>query len=133
MKHRQNISSGTRWETLAGYSRAVRIGPNVWVAGTTAVDEQMQIAGPGDMYVQAKFIFEKIGRALEQAGATLGDVVRTRMFVTDISQQGRAAAAHAEVFGGVRPVATMVEITRLVDPGLLIEVEVDAYVASDAG
>jgi len=133
MSQRRNISSGTRWETLAGYSRAVRIGPNVWVAGTTAVDDQMQIAGPGDMYAQAKFIFEKIGRALEQAGATLGDVVRTRMFVTDINQQGRAAAAHAEVFGKVRPAATMVEITRLVEPGLLIEIEVDAYIASDGG
>lgn len=131
MSQRQNISSGTRFEAEVGYSRAVRIGPHVWVAGTTAVDENMQIIGRNDIYAQTKFIFEKIGRALQQAGATLDHVVRTRMFVTDINQQAHVGAAHAEVFASIRPVATMVEITRLVDPNLLIEIEVDAYVPSD--
>lgn len=130
---RQNISSGTRFEAEVGYSRAVRIGPHVWVAGTTAVDENMQIIGRGDVYAQARFIFEKIGRALSEAGAALDHVVRTRMFVTDISQQARAGAAHAEAFARIRPVATMVEVTRLVHPELLIEIEVDAYVPSDGG
>ena len=130
MSQRQNISSGTRYEAEVGYSRAVRIGRNVWVAGTTAIDENMTIIGKNDAYLQAKFILEKIGRALTDAGATFHDVVRTRMFVTDINLQARVGAAHAEVFSAIRPVATMVEITRLVDPKLLVEIEVDAYIAS---
>lgn len=133
MNPRRNISSGTRWESEVGYSRAVRIGPHIWVSGTTAVDEHMQIAGKDDIYVQTRFIFEKIGRALKEAGSSLKDVVRTRMFVTDINLQARVGAAHAEVFREIKPAATMVEIARLVDPRLLIEIEVDAYVASDAG
>lgn len=129
---RRNISSGTRWEAQAGYSRAVCVGPHVWVAGTTAVDEQMQIVGRQDIYVQTKFIFEKISGALAQAGASLRDVVRTRMYVTDMNLQSRVMAAHAEVFGAIRPAATLIEIARLVDPKLLIEIEVDAYKAGSA-
>jgi enamine deaminase RidA (YjgF/YER057c/UK114 family) len=125
---RRNISSGTKWEASAGYSRAVRIGPHVWVAGTTAVDETGRLVGPGDAYVQARYIFQKIERALHEAGATMADVVRTRMFVTDISKQGDVGRAHAQFFLDVKPCATMVGIPALVEAEMLVEIEVEAYV-----
>ncbi len=126
---RNNISSGTKWEASVGYSRAVRVGPHVWVAGTTAVDENGLVVGEGDPEAQAAFILQKIGKALEQAGASLNDVVRTRMFIPDLAYQDGVGRAHAAVFAGVRPAATMVVISGLVDPRLLVEIEVDAFIA----
>ena len=128
MSTRQNVSSGMKMESTVGYSRAVRVGPHVWVAGTTAVDDLQQIVGPRDAYAQARFIFQKIERALHAAGASMKDVVRTRMFVTDISQQAEVGRAHAEFFLDVKPCATMVAIPALVSPEMLVEIEVDAYV-----
>lgn len=125
---RRNISSGAKWEPLVGYSRAVRVGPHVHVAGTTAVDAAGALVGPGDGYAQTVFILQKIGRALEEAGATFSHVIRTRMFVTDISRFEEYGRAHGEVFGTIRPASTMVEVKALVDPQMLIEIEADAYV-----
>ncbi|MDT5155340.1 MAG: hypothetical protein QOI01_7073 [Mycobacterium sp.] len=122
--HRINVSSGSAFETEVGYSRAVRVGPLVVVAGTTA---------PGDdVATQARAAFRRIESALTEAGATLADVVRTRMFITDIERWRDVAAVHAEVFGRVLPVATMVEVSALISPDLHVEIEVDAYV-SDGG
>lgn len=126
---RINISSGAKWEPVVGYSRAVRVGAHVWVAGTTAVDEQSEIVGEGDAYEQARYVFQKIGRALKQAGASLDDVVRTRMFITHLAHQDAIGRAHFEAVGHVRPAATMVQISSLVDSRLLVEIEVDAYIA----
>lgn len=125
---RKNISSGAKWEPVVGYSRAVRVGPHVHVAGTTAVDATGALVGPNDAYAQTAFILQKIGRALEEAGASFSQVVRTRMFVTDISKFEEYGRAHGEVFGNIRPASTMVEVKALVDPQMLIEIEADAYV-----
>lgn len=127
---RKNISSGAKWEPIVGYSRAVRVGPHVWVAGTTAVDEQSEIVGEGDAYAQARYVFEKIGKALKAAGASLDDVVRTRMFITHLAHQDAVGRAHFEAVGHARPVATMVQISGLVDSRLLVEIEVEAYVGA---
>ncbi|MBC8100619.1 MAG: RidA family protein [Armatimonadetes bacterium] len=127
---RQNISSGTPWERTVGYSRAVRVGNHVMVSGTTASDEQGVVQGIGDVYAQSQYIFAKIERALIEAGATLGDVVRVRMFVTDIDHWEAVGKAHGEVFAAIRPASTMVEVSRLIDPAHLVEIEVDAIIGA---
>lgn len=128
MMKRINIFTGAPWESIVGYSRAVRIGNHVWVAGTTATDEQGRVVGVDDAGAQTRYALEKIRRALESAGVSLNDVVRTRMFVTDIAQWEAIGRVHGGFFGAIRPAATMVEVSALVDPAHLVEIEVDAYV-----
>jgi enamine deaminase RidA (YjgF/YER057c/UK114 family) len=125
---RKNISSGAKWEDIVGYSRAVRIGNFIEVAGTTATDGD-KIIGENDAYAQTVFIFNKIKIALEAADASMSDVIRTRMFVTDISQWEAIGKAHGEFFKTIKPAATMVEVSRLIDDRLLIEIEVSAVIA----
>jgi enamine deaminase RidA (YjgF/YER057c/UK114 family) len=129
MSERVNISSGAKWEDIVGYSRAVKVGNVIEVAGTTAVDENGSVIGPGDPYAQARFIFTKIEKALQQAGASLRDVVRTRMFVTDISRWEEIGRAHGEFFRDVKPAATMVEVKALISSDLLVEIEATAMVS----
>jgi enamine deaminase RidA (YjgF/YER057c/UK114 family) len=124
---RINISSGAIWEDIVGYSRAVRVGNIIEVSGTTAVDGE-QLIGKGDLYAQTKFILQKIEKTLTQAGASMSDVTRTRMYVTDISNWEAAGKAHAEYFSSIRPAASMVEVSRLIDADLLIEIEVTAVI-----
>lgn len=126
MKPRINISSGAKWEDIVGYSRAVRIGNVIEVAGTTAVGADGSVIGPGDPYLQTKFILSKIEKALNEAGAAMSDVIRTRMYVTDISAWEEIGRAHGEFFRAVRPAATMVEVSALISPDLLVEIEVTA-------
>lgn len=125
---RKNISSGTRWEAAVGYSRAVRVGPHVWVAGTTAVDAEGRVVGEGDAYAQAAFILRKIENALREAGAELRDVVRTRMYLVSLEDEEAVGRAHAEVFREIRPAATMIQIAGLVDARLRVEIEAEAYI-----
>ena len=129
---RQLISSGGPWEDVVGYSRAVRAGSHVFVSGTTSAEADGTIFGADDAYLQAKRCFEIIERALADAGASLGDVVRTRMFVTDISRWEEIGRAHGEFFRAVKPAATMVQVSGLLDPAMLVEIEVDAVIG-DAG
>lgn len=129
MQGRQNISSGTNWEEIVGYSRAVRVGNIVEVAGTTAVDENGQVMGLNDPYEQTRYVFAKIEKALKEAGATMKDVVRTRMFVTDIKAWEEIGKAHGEYFKEIKPAATMVEVRALIEPELLVEIEVTAILS----
>lgn len=123
---RYNYSSGAPWEEIVGYSRAVKVGNTIEVTGTVALNEHNQVVGVNDPYQQTKFILEKIAAVLEQAGATMKDVVRTRLFVTDISKWEEYGRAHGEVFANIRPCTTMVEINALISPEYLIEIEATA-------
>jgi enamine deaminase RidA (YjgF/YER057c/UK114 family) len=127
---RARISSGGRWEAVVGYSRAVRVGPHVYVAGSTATAEDGTVLFADDAHGQAHFALQKIQAALQVAGARMEDVVRTRMYVTDIARWEEIGRAHGEFFAHVRPAATMVEVRALIDPAMLVEIEVEAYVAS---
>ena len=130
---RTNYSSGAKWEDIVGYSRAVKIGNIIEVTGTVAVDENSLLVGKDDAYAQTKFIIEKIEKVLQQAGASLKDVVRTRMFVTDISRWEDYGKAHGEFFKDIRPCTSMIEVSALIDPAYLIEIEATAIISSDTG
>ncbi|MEO6064118.1 MAG: RidA family protein [Thermoflexales bacterium] len=130
MATRTSVSTGTAWEAMAGYARAVRVGTQIWVSGTTATDADGKVVAPGDPAGQARFIIDKIERAITQLGGSLRDVVRTRVYVSDIAHWEPVARAHRERFGEIRPANTLVE-GRLVGPEYLVEIEADAFV-SDA-
>lgn len=130
---RQNISTGTIWESLAGYSRAVRVGNVVHVSGTTATNDAGELVGPDDVHAQTVFIIQKIERSLIQAGATLKDVVRTRIYLTDKTHWEEASRAHAEFFGDIRPANTLIEVSGLIGDGYLVEMEAEAIISTGEG
>ncbi len=125
---RQNFSSGAKWESIVGYSRAVKVNGQLFITGTVAVDENNNLVGGDDAYLQTKFILQKIEAVLQQCGAEMKDVVRTRMFVTDISRWEEYGRAHGEFFSAIKPCTTMVEVSGLIAPEYLIEIEADAVI-----
>jgi len=126
MQPREKFSSSAKWEDIVGYSRAIRVGSRIYVTGTTATDANGEVVGENDAYAQTVQVIQNIEKALAKAGATLEHVVRTRMFVTDIKRWEEYGRAHGEFFGKIKPCATMVEVSALIDPRLMIEIEVDA-------
>lgn len=128
MQNREKYASGAKWEQIVGYSRAVKVGERIYVTGTTATNEHSEIVGIGDAYAQTVQVIKNIEKALQALGATLENVVRTRMFVTDISRWEEYGRAHGEYFREIMPATTMVEVSKLIDPQMLVEIEADAEI-----